>query len=176
MSARKPQALLGFLAGLVTGLAISGGAALYLTLAPLPFINKVQPSTEKVTPVPGDPNKSLYSPHIPSAAPADTPAAAAPGAPAVPASAAPGAQPEAQAAESGKLFLQVGAYKSTSDADAARARLALLGLDGKITEVQSDGASLYRVRLGPYGKLDDLDGIRKTLSENGIEAQLIHHQ
>jgi cell division protein FtsN len=35
---------------------------------------------------------------------------------------------------------------------------------------------LYRVRLGPYRELDDLSGIRRTLSENGIEAQVVHTQ
>ena len=71
-------------------------------------------------------------------------------------------------------MLQVGAFKNTDDADVLRARIALLGLDAKVTANLVDGATLYRVRLGPYGPLDDLNGIRRTLSENGMEAQLIH--
>jgi cell division protein FtsN len=73
-------------------------------------------------------------------------------------------------------MLQVGAYKSAEDADAARARLALLGLDAKVSDIQSEGSTVYRVRLGPYGKLDDLDGIRRTLADNGIDAQLVHQK
>jgi cell division protein FtsN len=179
MSVRKPQALLGFLAGLVTGLAVSGGAALYLTLAPLPFVNKVQQSTEKVTPMPGDPNRPLFSPHIPDAAPA-TPAAPGPDSAsstvAVPGTSASALPVQPGGADAARLHLQVGAYKNAADADAARAKLALLGLDAKISELQSDGITLYRVRLGPYGKLDDLEGIRHTLSDNGIDAQVVHQK
>jgi cell division protein FtsN len=80
----------------------------------------------------------------------------------------PGADPGA------RLMLQVGAFKSADDADVLRARIALLGLDAKVTASVVDGASLYRVRLGPYGQLDDLNGIRRTLSENGMEPQLVH--
>jgi cell division protein FtsN len=162
-AARRPLTLFGFLAGLVLGLGIAAAAAVYLTKAP---------------------HHTLFSPHIPTAAapPIGTPtppdagaagagAAAAAGRPVEPAAAAVAAP----AADAGpRLMLQVGAYKSVEDADAARARLALLGLDGKVTEVQLDGATLYRVRLGPYGQLDDLNGIRRTLSENGMEPQLVH--
>jgi cell division protein FtsN len=200
-SLRRPLPLFGFLAGLLTGLALAAIAAVYLTSAPLPFVNKVTQSTDKVTPDAADPNRPLFSPHIPTAQPG-TPAAAeapagpapapgaapGPGGPAVgtaaaapaeaaPALAVPGAMASGAAAASGegaRLMLQVGAYKNADDADAARARLALLGLDGKVTEVQLDGNTLYRVRLGPYGALDDLNGIRRTLSENGMEPQLVH--
>ena len=85
--------------------------------------------------------------------------------------AAAGAAPD----EGARLMLQAGAYKSAQDADGMRARLALLGLDAKVSTYQQDGATvLYRVRLGPYGGLDDLSGIRRTLAENGIEAQVVH--
>jgi cell division protein FtsN len=192
-TARHPLTLFGFFAGLVLGLGIAALTAVYLTKAPLPFVNKVQRSTENVTPDSGDPNRSLFSPHIPTAqAPSGTGAAtpaevagnvgvsplpsgpaASPGA--APQAADPGAANQDATAETGgRLMLQVGAYKSADDADVARARLALLGLDAKVTEVQSDGTTLYRVRLGPYGRLDDLNGIRRTLSENGMEPQLVH--
>lgn len=184
---RRPASLMGFLAGLVAGLGLAAIAAVYLTSAPLPFVNKVQPSTENVTPDSADPNHSLFSPHIPTAQPAPggaaPPDAAVPGTPAATAVvAAPPAAPAAAGAvpaevlgdAAGRLMLQIGAYKNADDADAARARLALLGLDAKVSEVLADGSTLYRVRLGPYGQLDDLNGIRRTLSENGMEPQLVH--
>ncbi len=194
---RRPLPLSGFVVGLVTGLGVAAIAAVYMTSAPLPFVNKVQRSTENVTPDAGDPNRSLFSAHIPmaqtlpgadTAAPAEAPrnAETPPATPPTPAPAATAAAPPASVAapsptapeganEGGsRLMLQVGAYKSAEDADITRARLALLGLDAKVTEVQVDGKSLYRVRLGPYGQLDDLNGIRRTLSENGMEPQLVH--
>jgi cell division protein FtsN len=204
---RQATHLIGFAFGMVTGLAIAVGIALYLTNSPVPFVNKVQRSTENITPEDTDPNRPLFSPQIPSAAP-PLPDSAAPAAPApgdakegaaavrpapeanppsaasgdaaagVPMTAAPGAgadKPGDGSADSGaRLMLQVGAYRSAEDADAIRARLALLGLDAKVTSIEADGAPLYRVRLGPYGQLDDLNGIRRTLSENGMEPQLVH--
>lgn len=193
---RRSPTLFGFLAGMVAGLALAAGVAIYLTGAPLPFVNRVQPSTEKVTPDAADPNKPLFSAHIPSAphapsggaavesapppsgaapSPAQGPAQESSGATQAAQPAAPATAPVETGADGGaRLMLQVGAYKTPEDADAARARLALLGLDAKVTQVQTDGATLYRVRLGPYGQLDDLNGIRRTLSENGMEAQLVH--
>jgi len=174
---RPPISLFGFLAGLVTGLVICTAIALYLTNSPVPFVNKVQRSTENITPDAGDPNRSLFSPQIPGATPAEAGRPAAPVAdthePATPpAGQAPAG---AEAGDAGaRLMLQVGAYKSADDADAVRARLALLGLDAKVTALQADGNTLYRVRLGPYGALDDLNGIKRTLSENGMEPQVVH--
>lgn len=189
---RHPISLIGFLAGLVSGLAISVAIALYLTNAPVPFVTKVQRSTENVTPDTGDPNRPLFSPQIPSgpapeanrsaAAPSEAPESANPipdtspgSGPAARSAASPATASGAEPAETGARFLlQVGAYKSADDADAIRARLALLGLDAKVSAVQAEGTTLYRVRLGPYGQLDDVNGIRRTLSENGMEPQLVH--
>jgi cell division protein FtsN len=188
---RPPVSLFGFLGGLICGLALSVAIALYLTNSPVPFINKVQHATENVTPEPGDPNRPLFSPQIPPAGtsdpaaprPADA-AADTPGAAPAPAAAAaagpsvvpgkPGEPAEAGAEGGSRLMLQVGAFKNADDADVLRARIALLGLDAKVTANLVDGATLYRVRLGPYGQLDDLNGIRRTLSENGMEPQIVH--
>ena len=200
MNAQRPSiSIFGFLGGLIVGLALAVAIALYLTNSPVPFINKVQHATENVTPEPGDPNRPLFSPQIPAAAASDPgaahpatdtgdgpnplPGAAAPApahsaAPPVPGTAAsvPGNPAAAPAIPEGgaQLMLQVGAFKNADDADVLRARIALLGLDAKVTASEVDGATLYRVRLGPYGQLDDLNGIRHTLSENGMEPQLVH--
>ena len=118
------------------------------------------PAAGATTPAPPSPG---------AAPPAPAPAAADGAATAKPATAAdPGGDVGA------RLMLQVGAFKNADDADVLRARIALLGLDAKVTANVVDGATLYRVRLGPYGQLDDLNGIRRTLSENGMEPQLVH--
>ncbi len=191
---RQTISLSSFLVGLLTGLGVCVAAALYLTNSPVPFISKVQHSTENVTPESSDPNKPLYNSQgaanaaadaaakpapLPAPAPASAPGSAPVAAPdsvasiagAVGAAGASGPAADAQAA---RMMLQVGAYKAADDADAMRARLALLGLDASVTAVQADGATLYRVRLGPFGRLDDLNGIRRTLSENGMEPQIVH--
>jgi cell division protein FtsN len=173
------RAISGFIVGLVSGIGLSAVAAFYITHSPVPFVNKVQRPTENVNPGAGgqlpDPNKPLYSNRavLPVAPPA-----AAPGAeekPPAAAAAAPALAPPAPE-NIGRLMLQTGAFKLADDADAMRARLALLGLDARVSQVTQDGGAtvLYRVRIGPYRELDDLSGIRRTLSENGIEAQVVH--
>jgi cell division protein FtsN len=178
------RAMVGFVSGLVVGIGLSTAAAVYITHSPVPFINKVQRATANVNPGAGgqlpDPNKPLYSNR--AAVPAAPPGTAPETAPApiedrsTPAPTA-AAAPQAPAGDSGtRVMLQAGAFKSEEDADSMRARLALLGLDARVSQVtQPDGATvLYRVRIGPYRELDDLSGIRRTLSENGIEAQVVH--
>ncbi|MCU0764993.1 MAG: SPOR domain-containing protein [Burkholderiaceae bacterium] len=171
--------LLGFVIGLVVGLAVAVAVALYIGNAPLPFVTKVRPpSTVPAAPADGrlpDPNKALnLAP--PAAAPAPGAPAAAP--PPAKMEAAP-ASPEAAAArqealpEGSRFLLQAGAFKSSEDADGMRAQLAMLGLDARIFPIEQGGQTLYRVRLGPYGQLDDVNRVRKLLADNSIEAQIV---
>ena len=39
--------------------------------------------------------------------------------------------------------------------------------------LSQDGSTLYRVRLGPYGRVEDLDKIRQVLATNGIDVQVV---
>jgi cell division protein FtsN len=168
------KTVVGFIVGLVVGLAIAVAIALYITNAPVPFVSKVKPASENVNPAVGgalpDPNKSLYGTTQPKAVtetakidPATDPKAAPPK--------EKGAPPPVE--DGSRFLLQAGAFKTPDDADAMRARLALLGFDAKVFPREQDGTTLYRVRLGPYGNLDDVNRIRKTMAENGIDVQLI---
>jgi cell division protein FtsN len=177
---QRGSMLLGFVIGLVVGLAIAVAVALYISNAPLPFVTKVRPpSTSPAVPADGklpDPNKSLnLAPPAPPPA-ASTPPAA-PVAPPAKGEAAP-ASPEAAAKqetlpEGSRFLLQAGAFKSAEDADGMRAQLAMLGLDARIFPIEQGGQTLYRVRLGPYGQLDDVNRVRKLLADNSIEAQIV---
>ncbi len=167
--------LVGFIVGLVLGLAIAVAVALYITNAPVPFVNKVRPASENVDPSAGgqlpDPNKSLYSqvpakpgpPELANVDPATDPKAAPP----------PAEKGNVFPADDSRFLLQAGAFRTPDDADSMRARLALLGFDAKIYPREQDGTTLYRVRLGPYGNLDDVNQIRKKMAENGIDVQLV---
>jgi cell division protein FtsN len=176
-NSQRGGTLLGFILGLVVGLGIAVAVALYITNAPVPFVSKVRPASESVNPATaGDPNKPLYAP--PPSVKGEAPAAAAPKADAAsdPKAAPPPAEKgtAATAVDDGTRFLlQAGAFRSHDEADAMRARLALLGFDSRIFPLEKDGTTLYRVRLGPYGNLEDINRIRKTMAENGIDVQLI---
>ncbi len=167
--------LVGFIGGLVLGLAIAVAVALYITNAPVPFVNKVRPASENVNPAAGgqlpDPNKSLYS-QAPSksVAPEPTKGDAATDPKAAP---PPAEKGNTFPTEDSRFLLQAGAFRTPEDADSMRARLALLGYDAKVLPREQDGATLYRVRLGPYGNLEDVNRIRKKMAENGIDVQLV---
>lgn len=106
--------------------------------------------------------------------PGETAEAAAPGSTA-PAStaAAPadaGATPAAAPAAQGGLQLQAGAFGNAGDAEALRARLALVGQMARIETVQANGRTLHRVRLGPYADVAARDAAQKALAEAGVTA------
>jgi len=107
--------------------------------------------------------------------PGETAEAAAPGSTA-PASTAPTTAPAAtagtttpSAAPSG-LQLQAGAFGNAGDAEALRARLALVGQMARIETVQANGRTLHRVRLGPYADVAARDAAQKALAEAGVTA------
>ena len=73
-------------------------------------------------------------------------------------------------------FVQAGAYGKTEDAEAQRAKLAMLGLEGKLTEREQSGRTVYRVRVGPFDKRADADAAKEKLDGAGIEAALVRVQ
>ena len=73
-----------------------------------------------------------------------------------------------------QYFLQAGAFASAGDADNQKAKLALLGFEAKVETVDIEGkGTMHRVRIGPYGRLDDINRVRSTLATNGVDAALI---
>lgn len=74
----------------------------------------------------------------------------------------------------GAYVLQVASFQDYRDADAMKARLALLGLVSHIQQVQiGDGDSWNRVRIGPISNLDKLNAARKTLAAHHFKPLLI---
>ncbi|MBB1473122.1 MULTISPECIES: SPOR domain-containing protein [unclassified Luteimonas] len=98
--------------------------------------------------------------------PAATPAAPAARSPAAPAVAADGA----------RYILQAGSFGSSSDADALKARIALLGLSARVEPAQIDGRTMYRVRMGPYATASELAEAKQKLGNGGLPALAIRAQ
>lgn len=178
-ASRLPAQFAFFLGGVAVGLGIAAGTAVYITKAPVPFVSKVHPLTDTLTPDHNDPNQPLFSPLIPGpGTPSSTAAAVAAAAPAVAVTSSGAVLPPgggAGATPAGpRILLQIGAYRTLDDADAMRARVALMGFDAKIAQTTEEaGLVVYRVRLGPFGAADDVNGILRTLSDNGVEAQQV---
>lgn len=84
----------------------------------------------------------------------------------------PNASTTAAEANSG-YFLQVGAYKTSADAEQQRARLAFQGFESKVTQRDAGGVTYYRVRIGPFSKFEDMNSARQRLSDAGVETAVI---
>ncbi|MDL1866532.1 SPOR domain-containing protein [Betaproteobacteria bacterium PRO4] len=76
-----------------------------------------------------------------------------------------------------RYFLQAGSFKNSSDAERMKAELALLGIIASVQPGRSEGnVPIHRVRIGPFGKMEELDRVRASLQENGIAANLVRVQ
>lgn len=82
----------------------------------------------------------------------------------------------ADASDPFDYVVQAGAYRTSADADAQKAKLALLGLDAKVSERDQAGRVVYRVRLGPYSDKNVAERIRAQLENNGIDNTLVRVQ
>lgn len=149
-----------------------------------------------------DPNAPLYgkSPAKVAAPAASVPASAPVADARAPASAAavaakpaaskaetrPGADPlgdlaVAKAAAAGNVdpfdyFVQAGAFRTQQDADAQRAKLAMLGWEARVSEREQNGRNVYRVRVGPFVKRDDAEQLKEKLAGAGVESALVRVQ
>ena len=74
--------------------------------------------------------------------------------------------------KSAAYYLQVGAFRDAADAESARAKLALIGVESRINS-NNEGDNLYRVRIGPFDQLDALNRMRSKLTENSIDVAVI---
>jgi len=96
--------------------------------------------------------------------------ASAPSAPVTPVPApAPGADPFV-------YFVQAGAFKNAEDAEAQRAKLAMLGIEALVSEREQSGRTVHRVRVGPFNQKALADLTREQLVVSGVEATLVRVQ
>lgn len=96
-----------------------------------------------------------------------------------PAPAAPGAAPAeapAPGADPYTYFVQAGAFRNAADAEAQRARLAMLGVAATVDEREQAGRTLYRVRVGPFAQKALADLTIEQLQVNGVESALVRVQ
>ena len=88
---------------------------------------------------------------------------------------------KAKAAEAGSAdpydyFVQAGAFRTQADADAQRAKLAMLGWEARVSEREQNGRPVFRVRVGPFAKRDDAAALKDKLDGTGVESALVRVQ
>jgi cell division protein FtsN len=83
-------------------------------------------------------------------------------------------QPPKPGAPKESYFLQAGSFPNPADADGLKARLALMGMEANVEPANVAGkGTWYRVRLGPYTRVDEINRVRQQLTQNGIEVSLV---
>jgi cell division protein FtsN len=187
----------GFIAGLVLGLAVALGVAVYVTKVPIPFLHQSpsrtadQDADESRKNKDWDPNAPLYgkNPAKPavaaSAATGTVAAASAPAAAKAPAASAPKATSTgdalgdlakakaAAATDPMMYFVQAGAFRTAEDAEAQRVKLSLAGVEAKVSEREQSGRAVFRVRVGPLDSKDEAEKTKERLESAGFETALV---
>lgn len=91
--------------------------------------------------------------------------------PAAPEAAATPAKPPSGVAV--QFFVQAGAFSVPEDAEAQRAKVALVGLSARVMAREQAGRTVYRVRVGPFDNRNAAEDVQDKLTGAGIEANLV---
>jgi cell division protein FtsN len=175
--------LLGMSVGVLIGLLVALGIAFYLNKTPMPFLT-AKPTKADKDQVAG---KGPAIAGLPQGSSAPAPAGEKPKFDfykILPGQEEPVTEKElrerSRAArgqqESPKdvYFIQAGSFQNPADADNQKARLAILGFESSVEPANlPDKGTWYRVRLGPYTKVEEINRVRQALAQNGIDASLV---
>jgi cell division protein FtsN len=73
-----------------------------------------------------------------------------------------------------RIWLQAGSFSTEADAENLKAKLALSGLEATLqTATLPDKSVRYRVRLGPYDNVDEVNRVKGDLARRGFDAAVI---
>ncbi len=144
--------LIGLFFGFLLGLGVAAGIAIYFFKTPIPFTDKTR-VPEKAPPAgQAPPEEPVTERQMREAAKQ----AGKPGAP------------------KDSYFLQAGSFQNPADADNLKARLALMGMEANVEPANlAEKGVWYRVRLGPFTRIDEINRLRQQLAQNGVDASLV---
>ena len=170
--------LLGMFVGLIVGLAVALGIAFYLNKTPIPFMSKSKAPATKDADAAKTPSQiaGMPSGKAPSGEkPKYDFYSILPGGEETLSEGELKAAVKTQPADVKSVyFLQAGAFQNPPDADNLKAKLAILGFDSTVEPATlPDKGTWYRVRVGPYTRVEELNTARSQLASNGIDASLI---
>lgn len=176
--------VLGLIFGLVIGLGIAVGVALYVNKSSLPFTNKFTTLEKPLTPPAAgnlpDPNKPMYGKKAAPDIGTDLNAAPSADQSAPPTNTAIGkGSAQVDTVKPGNedtkyiYYLQAGALRAPEDAESLRAKLALLGFEAKVSDIQTDNGTLHRVRIGPFSQTETMNRVRSKLSDSGVDVAVV---
>lgn len=194
----RGRPLLVFFCGLILGLSIAVAVGIYITHVPLPapiandkalngsnnsnhamdkLIEKhINPdNTSPNNDAPSDPNTPLYgkpSNITPPSTPTSVEMIAEQETPR-PTTNSTASVPNNMPQDRGSYVLQIAAYTTAQEAEQQKAKLALQGFDAKVMTHENNGVKYFRVRLGPFDKMDEAQTAKDKLHALKIESLLI---
>ena len=167
--------LIGLFFGFLLGLGVAAGIAIYFFKTPIPFADKPRtqdkplaidqktPEAAKAAKAEEKPRFDFYQ-ILPGKEEQVTERQVRE---AAKQAAKPGAPKES-------YFLQAGSFPNPADADNLKARLALMGIEANVEPANLAGKGVwYRVRLGPFTRVDEINRVRQQLTQNGVDASLV---
>lgn len=177
--------LIGLFIGLVLGIVGAAAVVWYINKMPVPFKPQQPVDNGRAVapqggpaPLPGKPGDPVpekrfqFYDILPGKAEAKVDPAAVPAKPEV-------KEVKEAAKEGGKeavkeaIFLQAGSFQNAGDADNQKARLALIGMEASVQQVMVQDKTWFRVRLGPFAKIDEVNKVRAELARQGIDAAVV---
>ncbi len=186
----------GILLGMVFGLVVAGGVAWYLMKLPSPFTQvEQQPDSPvvdrplvkeppRIHPVPAE--SAVAATPVPTSSPEESKprfefykvltdkkdtSVPMPQAPAKIEDRSFKSDPAAEANDNASYFLQTGSYSTESDAESAKAKLAMQGMLANVQSVfVPEKGQRFRVRLGPYKGSAEMNKVRTALKQIGVDA------
>ena len=72
-----------------------------------------------------------------------------------------------------RYLLQAGAFQASGDAEAVKAKIAMLGLSARVESATIADKTVFRVRMGPYGSASELADAKRRLGSGGLPALAI---
>lgn len=178
--------LFGGLIGFVAGMAVAGVVAVWIYQSS-PYRAETTPPA-KIEPIrKAEPKSDTVKPGATGVAvttkedgKSDSQRITPPAAVIAPGSNAPGItgkasdEPSPTAQPRGRLWLQVGAYANPAEAEAQRARFALLGYEAVVLSADvPEKGTVHRVRVGPYRDPEEMGKARGDLARQGIEVSVV---
>ena len=70
-------------------------------------------------------------------------------------------------------FVQAGAFRGQSEAEAQRAKLAMLGWESRISEREQNGITVFRVRVGPFENRAEAEKAAARVKALGLPAAVL---
>ncbi|MEY3954168.1 MAG: hypothetical protein RLZZ397_1048 [Pseudomonadota bacterium] len=173
----------GFAVGLLVGLLLAALLAIYVTNAPVPFVDRgvVTKPGQELDPLKSqspqwNPNSAVDQTHRPTVGAAET-APAAGNDPiaqiAQQVQGAPGVNGAPDMPTGPEYFVQAGAFVTAREADTQKARLTLLGLNAQVFPAEQSGQTFFRVRIGPFPDRKSAASQRDQLVAERIDATVV---